>query len=290
MTRLRLWSFTALAMIAFAANSLLCRMALKQTDVDAASFTFVRVLSGAIALGVLSRVSSPSSGPAGSWTSALALFVYAAAFSFAYLALPAGLGALLLFGAVQATMLGAGLFRRESLGSLQWIGLCAAMAGLIGLLLPGSSAPHAWASVLMLLAGAAWGVYSLRGRSSRDPLHATAGNFLRAVPLAAALSGIAVFAGHSATIDSAGIAYAGASGVLASGLGYAVWYAALRGLRSTEAAVVQLSVPVLAMLGGIAFLHESSTVGGLVASVAVLGGIAAVILGRSANRTRSVSS
>ena len=285
---LRLWSLTTLAMMAFAANSLLCRLALRTTSIDAASFTLVRVLSGAVALGVLSRTSRRASGTVGSWTSAFALMAYATTFSFAYLALPAGIGALLLFGAVQATMIGAGLWKRERLSVLQWTGSFAAMAGLFGLLLPGSSTPPLWASVLMLLAGAAWGIYSLRGRATGDPVHATADNFLRAVPFAVALSVIARIA-YGATLDTAGIGYAAASGILASGLGYAIWYAALRGLRATEAAVVQLSVPVLAMVGGIAFLHETPTLRGLVASVAVIGGIAIVILARTAHGSRSTS-
>ena len=282
--RSRLWILTATALIAFAANSMLCRAALREGHVDAASFTLVRLLTGAVAMSVLARLSPSSTRSAGNWTSAFALFVYAAAFSFAYLALPAGIGALLLFGTVQLTMIGAGLFMRERLGILQWTGLLLAMAGLCGLLVPGSSAPSTGACALMTLAGVAWGVYSLRGRSSSNPLHTTAGNFLRAAPLAAGLCAVALAIRGSMTLDTAGIAYAAASGVLASGLGYAIWFAALRGLRSTEAAVVQLSVPVIAMVGGIVLLQEAPTLRGCTSAFAVLGGISSVILGGTDDR------
>jgi len=281
--RIRHLALTALAMVAFAGNSLLCRAALRDTGVDAATFTTLRILSGAVALWAIVRArggARPRRGaadPAGSWPSAAALFTYAAAFSFAYLELTAATGALLLFGAVQATMIGYGLWAGERFRGWQTVGLVAALGGLVGLLLPGLSAPPLLGSVLMLAAGVAWGVYSLRGAGRGDPTRVTAGNFLRAVPLAAALSAATL---PWATLDPAGAGYAVASGALASGVGYAVWYTALRGLRATQAATVQLSVPVLAATGGILLLDEPITLRFIVASAAILGGIALVIFDR----------
>ena len=272
-------ALTVLAMLAFAGNSLLCRAALQHTGMDAATFTSVRLATGAAALAVL--VAWRKSGPAwraGNWPSAAALCVYAAGFSFAYVSLTAATGALLLFGAVQATMIGHGLYRGERLGALPLAGLVLAFAGIGALLLPGLSAPPLGAAALMLLAGVAWGVYSLRGRSGGDATDTTAGNFLRATPLALLLS-IATL-GHTAW-DAPGLAYAAASGALASGVGYALWYAALPQLRATQAATVQLSVPVLAALGGVALLGEPLTLRLTLASVAILGGIGLVIRERT---------
>jgi drug/metabolite transporter (DMT)-like permease len=211
----------------------------------------------------------------GNWLSAFALFAYAAGFSFAYVSLPAATGALLLFGAVQATMIGHGIWSGERLLRLQLVGLVLALAGLVGLLLPGLSAPPVFGSILMLGAGVAWGVYSLRGKGAGDPTRVTAGNFLRAVPIAAALS-VLMYDGTS--LDSAGFWYAISSGALASGIGYAIWYTALPALKAAKAATVQLSVPVIAALGGIVFLGEPITLRLVLASVAILGGIALVIL------------
>jgi len=268
---------TLMAMLAFAANSLLCRVALKNTAIDPASFTLIRIASGAVALWLIAHLRDGKRAPAGSWPSALALFAYAAAFSFAYVSLTAATGALLLFGAVQATMIGFGLYKGERLRFRQTVGLVCALGGLVGLLLPGLSAPPVQGSALMLVAGAAWGVYSLRAKGSGDPLRATAGNFLRAVAFAGALS-LSMLSGVS--LDPAGIAWAIASGAIASGVGYAVWYWALAGLKSTSAATVQLSVPVLAALGGIVFLGETLTLRLVIASVAILGGIALVVVRR----------
>jgi drug/metabolite transporter (DMT)-like permease len=262
-------------MTAFAGNSLLCRLALKQTSIDAATFTFIRIMSGAIALWLIMKMRKGSRDQAGSWLSALALFAYAAAFSFAYISLSAGTGALLLFGAVQATMIFWGLRKGERLRVRQCVGLAFALAGLVALLFPGLSAPPVGGSILMLSAGIAWGIYSLRGKAGGDPASATAGNFLRAVPLAAGLS-IALL--PWARLDWAGIAYAILSGAIASGVGYAIWYTALPGLKAASAATVQLSVPVLAAAGGIIFLGESITLRFLFASIAILGGIALVVM------------
>ena len=280
MTRTRLSFLVVLTLIAFAGNSLLCRVALKETRIDASTFTLVRIASGAIVLWSIAlatrdvRVRDRTAVVGGTWLSALALFAYAAAFSFAYVSLPAGTGALLLFGAVQATMIGYGLWRGERLRPRQTLGLACASAGLVILTLPGISAPPLHGTVLMLGAGIAWGIYSLRGRSAGDPLLATAGNFVRALPFACAL-GIAALAMFS--IDRGGIACAVASGALTSGVGYAIWYTALPALKATHAATVQLSVPVIAALGGILFLGEQPTLRLVVAAAAILGGIALVV-------------
>jgi drug/metabolite transporter (DMT)-like permease len=274
-----------LALLAFAGNSLLCRLALKHTGIDPASFTSVRILSGALTLWLItrSRNSSRSASGAGNWPSALALFVYAAAFSYAYVSLTAATGALLLFGAVQATMIGYAIWLGERLLLRQWLGLLCAFAGLAGLLLPGLSAPPALGAALMLGAGVAWGVYSLRGKAAGDPTRVTSGNFLRAAPMAALLSLLTV---RWSAVDLAGLGYALASGALASGVGYAVWYTALRGLKATSAATLQLSVPVLAALGGIVFLGETVTLRLLLASAAILGGIALVMARPAAGKSK----
>jgi drug/metabolite transporter (DMT)-like permease len=276
MLSLRIIALTSLAMIAFASNSLFCRGALRDTGIDAASFTTIRLLSGALMLWLLVRIRRGAPDGKGNWPSALALFVYAAAFSFAYLSLPAATGALLAFGSVQATMIGRGIWTGERLSGWQTAGLVLAVAGLVWLLLPGLSAPPLTSSVLMLVAGAAWGVYSLRGKGQGDPLCVTAGNFLRAAPIAALLSLLWMF--HGINVDRTGLLYAVASGALASAIGYAIWYTALPALTATEAAVVQLSVPVLATLGAVVFLHEPITLRLVTASAAILGGIALVIL------------
>ena len=275
MTYIRTVALTSLAMIAFAGNSLLCRVALKNTGIDAASFTTIRLASGAVMLWLVVQMHRGTHTGKGSWLSALALFVYASAFSFAYLSLTAATGALLLFGAVQTTMIGHGLWIGERLRSLQIVGLMLAIAGLVGLLLPGLSSPPLFGSILMLGAGVAWGIYSLRGKGAGDPIRVTAGNFLRSVPIAALLSLITY---HGTSPDSSGIGYAIMSGALTSGIGYAIWYAVLPALKATNAATVQLSVPVIAALGGVAFLGEFVTLRLVLASAAILGGIALVIL------------
>jgi len=277
MSYARITVLTSLAMIAFAGNSLLCRVALKQTGIDAASFTTIRLASGALMLWLIVRTNRSTRAGRGNWRSAFALFAYAAGFSLAYVSLPAATGALLLFGAVQATMIGHGIWAGERLLRLQLAGLVLALGGLVGLLLPGLSAPPLHGSLLMMGAGVAWGIYSLRGKGGGDPTKVTAGNFLRAIPFAAAMS---VFMHDGASLDSAGVLYAIASGALASGMGYAIWYTALPALKATKAATVQLSVPVIAALGGIVFLGESVSLRLVLASAAILGGIALVILER----------
>jgi drug/metabolite transporter (DMT)-like permease len=275
MPRTRIALLTVLAMLAFAGNSLLCRLALRGGVIDAATFTLVRVVSAALVLWMIVRVRNGPQGIAGNWYSAFALFAYACGFSFAYVALSAGTGALLLFGAVQATMIGYGLWAGERLRARQWVGLAFALGGLTWLVLPGVSAPPLRSSLLMLSAGAAWGIYSLRGRRAGDPTTTTAGNFMRAVPFAAATSALAF---GQFSFEASGAMYAMLSGALTSGIGYVLWYAALRELKAATAAAVQLSVPVIAAMGGIALLGEPLTPRLLASSAAVLGGIALVIV------------
>lgn len=273
--------FSIAALVCFAANSILCRLALAGTSIDPTSFTTIRVASGAAMLGLLLMLERGGGRRAllagGDWASAAALYAYAILFSFAYISLSAGTGALLLFGAVQLTMLGAAYRQGERFDLLQAIGLALAVGGVVGLLAPGASAPPPISAALMLGAGVAWGLYSLRGRRSEEPLADTAGNFLRALPLALVLSLGLV---SSARIDAEGVIYAVLSGALASGLGYALWYAALRGLSAARAATLQLAVPVLAALGGVVFIGEALTPRLVVASAAVLGGIALVVRAR----------
>jgi drug/metabolite transporter (DMT)-like permease len=273
---------TVVAMLAFAGNSLLCRVALRDTAIDPMSFTTLRIAAGALVLWAIVRWRDGRVPVAGSWGSGAALFAYAILFSLAYVSLGAATGALLLFGAVQATMIGTGLARGERLRPLQWAGFACALGGLYALLAPGLEAPPIPAAAAMLGAGAAWGVYSLRARRSEDPTTATAGNFARALPPALVAGGLAL---PWASIDVAGAGWAIASGALTSGLGYTVWYAALRGLSPTVAATVQLSVPAIAAAGGVAWLGEAPTARLVGASVAVLGGIAVVVLARA--RVRS---
>jgi drug/metabolite transporter (DMT)-like permease len=277
LTSLRVAFFTLVTMLAFAGNSVLCRMALKHTTIDAATFTSIRLASGAVVLGLIVRFVRVARTGAGNWWSALALFVYAAGFSLAYVSLSAATGALLLFGSVQATMVGRGIWQGERLARLQWLGLVVALAGLVGLMLPGLSAPPLLGAALMVLAGAAWGVYSLRGKGAGDPTLVTAGNFWRAAVLALLLSALMR---ANANWDAEGVAYAVTSGAVTSGLGYALWYSVLPALKATQAATLQLSVPVIAALGGVALLGEVMTEQFVLASVATLGGIALVIWGK----------
>jgi drug/metabolite transporter (DMT)-like permease len=275
---LRTALLTFFAMLAFASNSLLCRVALKDTAIDAASFTAIRLVSGALILALLLRTRGVRPSAGGSWPMAVMLFAYAVFFSYAYRDLTAATGALLLFGAVQLSMMGYGLWTGERIRGLSLVGLAIALAGLIGLLLPGLAAPPPLAAALMLGAGAAWGVYSLLGRRAGDPMAATAGNFLRTVPFAALLllAALAV-KGGSETVDRMGAFYAVLSGAVTSGLGYVLWYAALPGLRATSAATIQLSVPAIAAIGGAVLLAEPITTRLLLSSVAILGGIALTI-------------
>ena len=276
-------SLTIVAMLAFAANSVLCRLSLAQGSIDAASFTSVRVGSGVVTLWLLLSFRGRANLMHGSWRAAFALFAYAAAFSFAYITLSAGAGALLLFGAVQATMVTTGLVRGERLTAPQWFGFIVALLGLAVLLIPGAAAPPIGGAVLMLVAGIAWGVYSLLGRGEVDPLAATAGNFLRALPMAVMLLGLAAMFGANldqSKLDQSGLVYAIISGAAASGLGYTIWYAALPDLSPTQGASVQLIVPVITALAGTIALGEAVTIRLSLSSVAIISGIALVIVSR----------
>ena len=277
---LRLFTLTLLAMIAFAGNSVLCRIALEQTQIDAASFTSVRLISGALILWLLVKIRHANSEGRGSWLSAFALFIYAAGFSFAYVSLSAATGALLLFGSVQASMIGYGIAKGEQISLLQKVGLGLALVGLAVLFLPGASAPPMFGALLMISAGIAWAIYSLRGKNELgDPTCITAGNFIRTIPMTL-IMGIVLAVTYSLekfTADRLGIIYAIASGSLASGLGYALWYAVLPQLKAMTAASVQLSVPVITAMGGAFILYEPITLRVALASAAILGGIAVVI-------------
>lgn len=278
MPLMSLMLLTGLTMVAFAGNSIFCRLALSTTSIDPASFTTVRLLSGALVLFVL--VSLQGKNPRQGWSliSALALFAYAVALSFSYTGLTTATGALLLFGAVQATMIGYGLYRGERLIPWQWLGLLMALAGLVGLLSPGISAPPMLDSLIMMASGVAWGVYSLRGKGAGDPTLMTAGNFMLAAVMAVILS-MAMWSQQQ--LDVQGVTYAMLSGGLTSGLGYAIWYRVLPWLRATQAATIQLSVPVITAVGGLLFVSEPITWRFTLACAAILGGIALVILPKS---------
>ena len=272
---------TAFTLVAFAANSLLCRMALGGELVDPVSFTTLRLVSGALFLVPISRLAGEavrSEKSHGSWGSGLALFAYAIAFSLAYLSLDAGMGALILFGCVQATMIGAGLKSGERPHPLQWLGLVTALAGVVYLVSPGISAPDPLGASLMAIAGIAWGVYSLRGKGESAPVLSTAANFVRATPMTIFASAMAFSLAHA---ESRGVLLALVSGTITSGLGYVLWYRVLRGLTTTQGSIVQLMVPVLAAFGGVIFLAEQVSARLAIASVLILGGVAVAILTRA---------
>jgi drug/metabolite transporter (DMT)-like permease len=251
-------------------------MALAGGAIDPTDFTSLRILSGAAALWVISALLKKKSRPSGSWVSAAMLSMYAFAFSYAYMSLSVGTGALILMGSVQVTMIAAGLRSGERLNLWRWIGLFAALGGVIYLVSPGVTAPPIGGSALMAVAGIAWGVYSLRGRGGADPVTATTDNFIRAAPLAIVASVAQLGGMHWST---PGILLALVSGAVTSGIGYVIWYAALRGLTATRAAVVQLAVPVIASLGGVILLSESISARLLLSSITVLGGVALAVFG-----------
>lgn len=271
--------YTALAMIAFASNSLLNRLALGEGTIDAVSYTTVRLVTGAVMLVMIAMIQK-SNGQAkmrGSWLSAALLFLYAITFSFAYLGLSAGTGALILFGSVQVTMILVALRSGERPQLPVWLGVFLALGGLVYLVMPGLQAPSPLGSALMFAAGIAWGFYSLRGRGSDAPLADTAGNFLYAVPY---ILSVRLLTLESIHLSMSGILLAVFSGAVASGVGYVIWYAALRGLTATRAAIVQLSVPVLAAWGGVIFLAEEVSTRLMLAGALILGGIALAVTGR----------
>jgi drug/metabolite transporter (DMT)-like permease len=269
----RIALLVVLALLGFAANSLLCRAALGAGSIDAASFTAIRIASGALMLFVLARGER-----AGNWWSALALFAYAAAFSFAYLRLVTATGALILFATVQVTMISIGVARGERPRTVEWLGFVIAIAGLVVLVLPGLASPDPLGAALMAIAGAAWGIYSLRGRGASRPLAVTADNFLRATPMAALLLlAIPLHGGH---VESRGVALAIASGAIASGIGYSLWYAALPSLPAVRAAIVQLAVPVLAAGAGALVLSEQLSARLAIATGLIIGGIALALFAK----------
>jgi drug/metabolite transporter (DMT)-like permease len=276
----RVTTLTTLALIAFAGNSVLCRLALADGSIDAASFSTVRLVSGAIALLLILTASnrgarSPSYG---SWMSAAMLFLYAVCFSFAYISLDTGVGALILFGMVQLTMVAGALIVGDRPTVAEWIGWLLAIAGFVYLVSPGLAAPSPLGSVLMAVAGIAWGIYSLRGRQEPHALAGTTYNFVRSVPMVIVISALALKDLH---LTTSGILLAIMSGAITSGVGYAIWYTALRSITSMQAAMVQLSVPVLAAAGGVLFLSELVSLRLIVSSLLILGGIFLAIFGKS---------
>ncbi|MEH6624831.1 MAG: DMT family transporter [Motiliproteus sp.] len=275
---------TCLALLAFAANSVFCRLALGSDSIDATSFTVIRLLSGAIVLTLLLVLKGQHKAPShgGSWKGASMLFLYAGCFSFAYRFLDTGTGALILFGSVQLTMLGLALLAGNRFNRFEWLGICSALGGFIYLFLPSATTPSLQGFVLMAIAGIAWGVYTLLGRESKTPLADTCHNFVRSLPFCVLL-GI-VFIGQS-DLSSHGIVLAMLSGGLASGIGYSIWYTALRGLSSSSAAVLQLLVPVIAAIGGVIFVGEELTLSLAVSATLILGGVALVIAGRTLLKT-----
>ncbi|MCG6872307.1 MAG: DMT family transporter [Gammaproteobacteria bacterium] len=283
---IRSFVLTLLALVAFAGNSVLCRMALGAGTVDAASFTSIRLLSGALVLLLILAVNGkPGRGfSRGSWSASLMLFLYAVTFSFAYIHLNTGTGALILFGSVQITMILLALMKGTRLHLAEWLGVITAFGGFVYLVAPGVSAPPLGGFTLMAIAGAAWGVYTLKGRGSDDPLADTAGNFMRTLPLVAVLSGASV---HTAQLSAQGILLAVLSGAVASGMGYTLWYSALRSLSASQAAVLQLLVPVLAALGGVVFIAEAISLRLIVSALLILGGILLVMLGSYYSGPRS---
>ena len=267
-----------LALIAFAANSVLCRLALGNNSIDAASFTAIRLLSGVLVLLIILRISNKNNFPTkGSWFSSIMLFLYAITFSYAYITLDTGTGALILFGSVQITIIMLSVFSGNRLHITEWAGISIAFTGLVYLVLPGVSTPSFAGFLLMTVAGIAWGIYTLNGRGSANPLADTAYNFLRTTPFVLILVAITIYNAHY-SLD--GIVLAILSGAIASGMGYTIWYIALGGLTATQAAVVQLSVPVIAAFGGIIFVSEAITLRLTLSASAILGGILLVILGR----------
>lgn len=274
--------YTALALTAFAANSILNKIALGEQLIDPASFTVIRLSSGILALLILTNITNHRNSPpkgknSPSWSAAISLFIYAITFSYAYLYLDTGVGALILFGTVQITMVLASLASGKKLRITEWIGLFTAFLGFFYLVSPSLSSPNLLGFVLMTVAGVSWAIYTLCGKNSHSPLHDTTQNFLRTIPLILLL---ALVTFSQANLSPKGVILAISSGALASGAGYSIWYLALRGLTRTRAAVVQLLVPILAATGGVIFAHEMITNRLIISSLMVLGGIMVVFLSK----------
>lgn len=270
---------TALALIAFAANSVLCRLALGGNGIDASSFTIIRLLAGALVLFLILTLSNKknNSPSKGGWFAGTLLFLYAISFSFAYTTLDTGTGALILFGSVQITMILLSLIAGTRLHITEWIGVFIAFAGFVYMVLPGVSTPSFTGFSLMTVAGAAWGIYTLKGRGSKNPLADTTHNFLRTIPFVFILAIITIKKSH---YSLEGVLFAILSGAIASGVGYTIWYIALGGLSAIQAAAVQLSVPIIAASGGVIFLAEEITFRLTISALMILGGILFVVLGR----------
>lgn len=270
---------TGLALIAFAANSVLCRLALANGNIDASSFTGIRLLSGAIALLLILSIKGNKQGVSskGSWTSSFTLFLYAITFSYAYLSLDTGTGALILFGSVQITMILLSIIFGTRLHIIEWSGFFIAFTGLVYLVIPSITKPSVSGFILMTVSGMSWAIYSLRGRGSKNPLMDTTYNFLRTIPF---ITLLAIFTMPNINYSSQGIILALLSGAITSGVGYTIWYIALRSLSSIQAAVLQLSVSIIAAIGGVIFLSETITSRLVISAVIVLGGILMVILGK----------
>ncbi|MGB1238991.1 MAG: DMT family transporter [Pseudomonadales bacterium] len=283
--------YTLLALVAFAANSVLCRLALGDAQIDAASFTVIRLLSGIVTLLLLLQLrqnkgpANPQGGARGSWAAAFYLFLYALGFSYAYISLETGTGALILFGVVQLTMIAASLLQGNRLHAIEWLGVALAFAGFVYLVLPGVSAPSPEGLVLMSVAGIAWAFYTLNGRGSRDPLSDTSYNFARTLPFVGLL---AIYGFSEMELSLYGVVLAVVSGAVTSGIGYSIWYLALSALKTLHAAVLQLSVPVIAALGGVLFVSEPMTLRLVLSGLLILGGILLVVLGKrwAANRAQ----
>ncbi|MCK8116109.1 DMT family transporter [Pseudoalteromonas sp. 2CM37A] len=285
--------YTLVALIAFAANSLLCRMALAQGYIDAWNFTIIRLVSGAVCLGLIMAIytynlkrkgalNDAILSDTGSWRSSISLLVYALCFSIAYIELDTGTGALILFSAVQLTMIGWGIYKKEQLSKLQWGAFFVALAGFVYLMLPSAAVPSLLGASLMALSGVAWGVYSIRGKACVSPLRTTAFNFIRSLVAIPVLLLVAI--GYLKTVSMQGVLLACASGAIASGIGYSIWYVAMPLLKSTQAAVLQLCVPVLAAIAGMLFLSEQVTVEFIIASSLILGSVLVFILNKHTAR------
>jgi len=271
--------YTALALLAFAGNSILCRLALGENAIDAASFTAIRMLSGIVVLAIIIQMVQPRSKVTsrGSWRASFMLFLYAVTFSYAYVSLETGVGALILFGSVQITMILTGLLSGNKLQLFEWVGIIVAFSGFVYLVMPGVTAPSLIGFILMSIAGIAWSCYTLAGKGSVNSLGDTYFNFLRTFPFVIILVLVTV---QYSTISLEGILLAVLSGGIASGVGYTIWYSALRGLSTIQAAVVQLLVPVFAAVGGIIFAGEVLSLRFVLSSVVILGGVSMVIIGK----------
>lgn len=272
--------FTLLALLAFAGNSILCRLALGGNTIDAASFTSIRLLSGILVLGVILKIIQPK-GPVtskGSWKASFMLFIYAVTFSYAYISLDTGVGALILFASVQITMIMVGLYLGNKLHFAEWFGVIVSFLGFVYLIFPALTTPSLVGFILMSIAGIAWGFYTLAGKNSKRPLSDTTYNFMRTVPLVIVLMAMTI---QNITLSPQGIVLAILSGGITSGIGYTLWYMALGGLTAVQAAVVQLLVPVVAALGGVLFADEYLTARLVLSSTIILGGILIVIIGKN---------